>query len=383
MQVIESANWTRKNASIFDVSHMASVTLQVRLALSSDRTLAQQSAIQRALHGVTSVSSLLDDHTFAICISAPARGRLDLRCVTQGKDAVRFLEGLVVGDIESLADNTGTLTLMCNEKGGIIDDSVVTKIRKDLVYMVCNAGCRDKDIEHLNDQLKAFDGECKMKVHDDRSLIALQGPKAAENLQKLVQDDLSKVYFGNFLYGISIGGVQDCWATRTGCAPALTHSGDVHCATLLSSGSACAAATTACALLHEAGARLVQSLVRALKPFPPPSSQAIRRGGRALQGARMRSNCRIEQGRRCKASAVLHAQVHWRGRLRAEHPVGRRGGGGEEADGKRRRAAGGPGRARLAPLGSGPVPLRCAACALCMPTWGHNCRACVALPLDA
>lgn len=41
----------------------------------------------------------------------------------QGKDAIPFLESLVVGDIASLADGTGTLSVFTNEKGGIIDDT--------------------------------------------------------------------------------------------------------------------------------------------------------------------------------------------------------------------------------------------------------------------
>lgn len=41
----------------------------------------------------------------------------------QGKDAIAFLEGLVVGDIAGLADGTGTLSVFTNEQGGIIDDT--------------------------------------------------------------------------------------------------------------------------------------------------------------------------------------------------------------------------------------------------------------------
>jgi aminomethyltransferase len=47
----------------------------------------------------------------------------------QGRDAVKFIEQLVVGDIAGLADNTGSLSVITNEKGGIIDDTVVTKAR--------------------------------------------------------------------------------------------------------------------------------------------------------------------------------------------------------------------------------------------------------------
>lgn len=46
----------------------------------------------------------------------------------QGKDAIEFLETLIVGDVASLEDRTGTLSVFTNEKGGIIDDSVITKV---------------------------------------------------------------------------------------------------------------------------------------------------------------------------------------------------------------------------------------------------------------
>jgi aminomethyltransferase len=41
---------------------------------------------------------------------------------------VAFLETLVVGDIAALADGTGSLSVFTNEKGGIIDDTVITKV---------------------------------------------------------------------------------------------------------------------------------------------------------------------------------------------------------------------------------------------------------------
>ena len=140
----------------------------------------------------------------------------------QGKDAVAFLERLVVGDVQALTDGTGTLSLILNEKGGIIDDTVITKVAPDEVYMVLNAGCRDKDLAHFRKHLDAQSGDVHMTVHDDRSLLALQGPKAMETLQPLVQQDLSKVYFSNFLQNMSIAGVEGCFLTRTGCVPPRT-----------------------------------------------------------------------------------------------------------------------------------------------------------------
>ena len=57
-------------------------------------------------------------------------------------------------------------------------------------------------------------GKAEMVVHDDRSLLALQGPAAQEALQPLVDFDLSKFYFSNFTR-LDIAGIP-CFLTRTG-----------------------------------------------------------------------------------------------------------------------------------------------------------------------
>lgn len=65
-----------------------------------------------------------------------------------GKDRVKFLESLVVADIEGLQENTGTLSLFTNENGGIKDDLIINK-KADELYVVSNAGCADKITAHL------------------------------------------------------------------------------------------------------------------------------------------------------------------------------------------------------------------------------------------
>lgn len=46
----------------------------------------------------------------------------------QGKDTIKFLEKLVVADIGSIPDGFGSLSVLTNEKGGCIDDTVITKV---------------------------------------------------------------------------------------------------------------------------------------------------------------------------------------------------------------------------------------------------------------
>ncbi|KAK6149737.1 hypothetical protein DH2020_017262 [Rehmannia glutinosa] len=125
----------------------------------------------------------------------------------KGKDCIPFLEKLVVADVAGLAPGTGTLTVFTNEK----------EVTDDHIYLVVNAGCRDKDLAHIEEHMKAFTskgGDVSWHIHDERSLLALQGPLAAPVLQHLMKDDLSKIYFSDFRV-LDINGAP-CYLTRTG-----------------------------------------------------------------------------------------------------------------------------------------------------------------------
>lgn len=136
---------------------------------------------------------------------------------SRGKDAVNFLEGLTVADLQSLQEQSGTLSLMTNEQGGVKDDSVITKIAGDHVYLVVNAGCREKDIEHFKHHVNRAKQEGKdvdMHVHEENGIIAVQGPKAQEAMQTLTSADLETLYFSQFA-DIPLANSR-AWVTRTG-----------------------------------------------------------------------------------------------------------------------------------------------------------------------
>jgi hypothetical protein len=90
----------------------------------------------------------------------------------QSEDVTPFLEKLV-GDLQNLSDGTGSLSVMLNENGGIIDDTVITKVSPTEIYMVLNAGCADKDLAHIRTHLAQRTGDVQLTVHDDSSLLAL------------------------------------------------------------------------------------------------------------------------------------------------------------------------------------------------------------------
>jgi len=64
--------------------------------------------------------------------------------------------------------------------------------------VVVNAGCKDKDLKHIYAKLeerKSIDKDVRIEYIEDRSLIALQGPKANKILQSFVGGNLSNLSF--------------------------------------------------------------------------------------------------------------------------------------------------------------------------------------------
>jgi aminomethyltransferase len=99
-----------------------------------------------------------------------------------GKDAAKFLERLTVVDTQALAHGQASLSVIMNEKGGIKDDCIITKVNDTHFYVVLNAGCKEKDMVHMRKHLedKKMFPDVRMEYHSEqvKSLIALQGPHA-------------------------------------------------------------------------------------------------------------------------------------------------------------------------------------------------------------
>lgn len=59
------------------------------------------------------------------------------------------MESLTTADIVGMHVNHGTLSVFTNEKGGILDDLILSKTDRDFLYVVTNAGCIEKDLPYL------------------------------------------------------------------------------------------------------------------------------------------------------------------------------------------------------------------------------------------
>ncbi|MBV9976037.1 MAG: glycine cleavage system protein T, partial [Hyphomicrobiales bacterium] len=97
----------------------------------------------------------------------------------------KALETLVPADILNLAPGRQRYTQLLNEEGGILDDLMVTRSADEaedgVLMLVVNAACKEQDFPHIAARLPE---NMRLMRAEHRALIALQGPKAAEVLDR-------------------------------------------------------------------------------------------------------------------------------------------------------------------------------------------------------
>ncbi|MDX1796417.1 MAG: glycine cleavage system aminomethyltransferase GcvT [Hydrogenovibrio sp.] len=126
-----------------------------------------------------------------------------------GPKAAEALESLVPVDIVDLPEMRQRYALFTNERGGVLDDLMVTHAG-DHLFLVVNAACKQQDIEHLKTRLA---GQCDIEVLEDKALLALQGPMAKDVMAKLAPESAQMVFMT--AANLSVGGI-DCFVTRSG-----------------------------------------------------------------------------------------------------------------------------------------------------------------------
>ena len=147
LSVSDSHKWTREKASLFDVGHMV-------------------------------------QHKFS------------------GPGAAKLLLQITPASLDGLKPRHSTLSCLLKPKtGGIIDDTVITRLGPEEFYVVTNAACREADFAFIQEQIevhgiKDLNWECLYGW----DLVALQGPLSAEilgqSLANLEGFDIKTLYFG-------------------------------------------------------------------------------------------------------------------------------------------------------------------------------------------
>jgi aminomethyltransferase len=121
------------------------------------------------------------------------------------------IEALVPGDIRDLAPCAIRYTLLLNEKGGILDDLMVSRTAKDgVLFLVVNAACKDADFAHIEKHLPA--GVTLQRL-PERALIALQGPKAAEVFARFAPEAAAQAFMTGM--EMKVAGIP-CMVSRSG-----------------------------------------------------------------------------------------------------------------------------------------------------------------------
>ena len=100
-----------------------------------------------------------------------------------GPAATEFLNGVLTNDIRRLAPGMGHYTLLCNERGGAIDDLYAFRMSEDVYLLVVNASRTTDDVAWLESRAAAFARADELQLNDAShhyGAVAVQGPRVAE-----------------------------------------------------------------------------------------------------------------------------------------------------------------------------------------------------------
>ncbi len=130
-----------------------------------------------------------------------------------GPGALATLNHLLTNDYTKMKLNKVRYGVMCNARGGTIDDLVVYKFGEEKYLVVVNASNKDKDYEHMKANL--LSDTVIEDISDKVAQLALQGPAAPAILAKLTDPEtLPKGYY-TARENVNVGGIE-CMVSRTG-----------------------------------------------------------------------------------------------------------------------------------------------------------------------
>ncbi len=131
-----------------------------------------------------------------------------------GKDALPFLEHLMTNDISKMNEHQVIYTFMCYPDGGVVEDLLVYKTNNEKFNLIVNAANLDKDWDWINEHKNNFDVKLE-NLSPETSILAIQGPRAQDILQKLTDTKLDDVNFFYFKENVKIDGAN-AMISRTG-----------------------------------------------------------------------------------------------------------------------------------------------------------------------
>lgn len=161
-------------------------------------------------------TSIMDEHLAV----RNAAGIFDIshmgEVTVSGALATEFLNHVLTNDIRKLTPGHGQYTLLCNERGGTIDDLYAYQLAEGVYLLVINASRVDADVPWLQGQAEKFFGGGELRLTDashNYSAVAVQGPRVKEFIDACIPGtsfsamrvakvtDLKKNEIGGFTLG--------------------------------------------------------------------------------------------------------------------------------------------------------------------------------------
>jgi aminomethyltransferase len=131
-----------------------------------------------------------------------------------GPQALAAVQHISMNDASRLAVGQAQYSALLYPEGTFVDDVVVHRLGEEEYLLVINAGTREKDFSWVSDHTRQFN--CKVEdLSDAFTQIAIQGPKAVNLLQKIIDADLSALKFYWVTRG-TVCGLKNTLIARTG-----------------------------------------------------------------------------------------------------------------------------------------------------------------------
>jgi len=112
--------------------------------------------------------------------------------IEENEDLITELEKIIPTDLKKIKLNQSKYSFLMNEQGGIYDDLIITKVEKGF-NVILNAACKNNDLKIIK---SALGSKFKLTLFNNLSLVALQGPKSSEILEKTI-NGVSSLKFMN------------------------------------------------------------------------------------------------------------------------------------------------------------------------------------------
>ncbi|HEY0262064.1 MAG TPA: glycine cleavage system aminomethyltransferase GcvT, partial [Chitinophagales bacterium] len=131
----------------------------------------------------------------------------------KGEKALDLIQAVTSNDASKLTDGKVQYSCLPNEQGGIVDDLLVYRYNATEYYLVVNASNIEKDWNWIKS--KNTLGVEMENLSDGMSLLAVQGPKAIDVVQKLTDVNLSNIPYYAFTMG-AVAGIEGVIISNTG-----------------------------------------------------------------------------------------------------------------------------------------------------------------------